>query len=265
MSEALSAALRPPSAAPAPTVAAARRVSRGPRPLFVAALGAALLLGGIALWLGLGSRGDRSAALALRSDAEAAHALAISVLKQLEGRTGADAIAALEDARRRVTYTEQEQADGERELAAGSYNAGRAAVRARARRLHARVSGPGRSLAARSRGGRARGGSSPRAGRARRGREPGARLRGGRRRARTPARRRSRGAGPNRPRRPPWPRSSRDARAGLDGHERGRRPQPRPRRGEAREAAGRHAARAARPHRARSARSARPSRPGIAR
>ena len=83
--------------------------------------GVLVLLALVGLNALFGGRGDRGAALQVRSDAEAAHALATSLLKQLEERTGPGAAEALEDARRRVAYTEEEQADGERELSASSY------------------------------------------------------------------------------------------------------------------------------------------------
>jgi tRNA A-37 threonylcarbamoyl transferase component Bud32 len=120
MADELSASLRGSPTAPEP--AFVKPALRLPRPAFIGAFAAAVLVGVIALWFSFGASGDRGAALALRSDAEAAHAAAVSIVKQFEGRAGADAIAALEDARRRIAYTEKEQADGERELAATSYN-----------------------------------------------------------------------------------------------------------------------------------------------
>jgi len=117
MADALAAALR--EAAPLPAQAQAE--ARVPRAALLGGVGALALVGAFALWSVFGARGDRSSALAARSDAEAAHALSASIVRQLEGRTGPGASEALDDARRRIAYTEEEQADGERELASSSY------------------------------------------------------------------------------------------------------------------------------------------------
>ncbi len=117
MASALAAARRE-STAPEATAAPARPRSRVPVAAGIGAVALGLILG---LWGLFGGRGDRGAALAVRSDAEAAHALAATLVKQLEGRSDPTALAALEDARRRVAYTEEEQADGERELSSSSY------------------------------------------------------------------------------------------------------------------------------------------------
>jgi hypothetical protein len=115
MAEALTHACREPVE---PVVSAAPTAHRS-RVAIGAGVAAVALLAILGLYAMFGGRGDRSAALSARTDAEAAHALASSLVKQLEGRTGAEA--ALEDARRRVAYTEEEQADGERDLAGSSY------------------------------------------------------------------------------------------------------------------------------------------------
>ena len=117
MAEALAAAIREPTAPIAITPRVAQRTRLG----ILVGLGAAVLLAVFTLWSAFGARGDRNAALLARSEAEAAHALAGSIVKQLEGRISPGAAEALDDARRRITYTEEEQADGERELAGSSY------------------------------------------------------------------------------------------------------------------------------------------------
>jgi tRNA A-37 threonylcarbamoyl transferase component Bud32 len=117
MAAALEDARRPPQPTAQSVAVAAARPRVG---LWIGVAAAVLLaLGGV--YALFGGRGDREAALAARSDAEAAHALAAALVKQFDGRTGPGAPEALEDARRRVAYTEEEQADGERELADSSY------------------------------------------------------------------------------------------------------------------------------------------------
>jgi tRNA A-37 threonylcarbamoyl transferase component Bud32 len=117
MAEALAAAMRSPAApnAAMPVARARRKAAVG------AAVALGVLLGIYGLYAALADRGELASALAARTDAEAAHALAASVVKQLESRSEPGAAEALEDARRRLAYTEEEQADGERELAASSY------------------------------------------------------------------------------------------------------------------------------------------------
>ncbi len=118
MAEALAAAIREPEDAGREVVSPATpRTRLG----LAAGIGAVALLGIFALWSAIGARGDRNTALSARTDAETAHALVASIVKQLEGRTSPGAAEALEDARRRIAYTEEEQADGERELASSSY------------------------------------------------------------------------------------------------------------------------------------------------
>ena len=117
MAEALAAAMRSPAPANAATPVASARRKAGVR----AAVALGMVLGIYGLYAALAGRGELASALAARTDAEAAHALAASVVKQLESRTDPGAAEALEDARRRLAYTEEEQADGERELAASSY------------------------------------------------------------------------------------------------------------------------------------------------
>jgi serine/threonine-protein kinase len=121
MADALAAAVREPVPEAAPAVAPAGRAVGSLRSAWIAGAGLLALFLLLGAWLVFGTRGDRGAALAARSDAEAAHALAASVVKQLGGRSDAAASAALEDAQRRISYTEEEQADGERELAEGSF------------------------------------------------------------------------------------------------------------------------------------------------
>jgi len=121
MAEALAAAVRESVPALAPTPPSTPLRARRLHPAWIAGLGLLGLFLLTGAWLVFGTRGDRGAALSARSDAEAAHALAASVVKQLGGRSDPEASAALEDAQRRIAYTEEEQADGERELAEGSY------------------------------------------------------------------------------------------------------------------------------------------------
>ena len=117
MAEALAEAMRSPAAPNAAVPLAGARRKTGIR----ATVALGVLLGAWALYAALDGRGELASALAARTDAETAHALAASVLKQLESRAEPGAAEALEDARRRLAYTEEEQADGERELATSSY------------------------------------------------------------------------------------------------------------------------------------------------
>lgn len=121
MADALAAAVREPPREAVAAPVAAPRSARSLRPLWIAGAAVLALFLIAGAWLVFGTRGDRGAALSARSDAEAAHALAASVVKQLGGRSDSEASAALEDAQSRIAYTEEEQADGEREFAEGSY------------------------------------------------------------------------------------------------------------------------------------------------
>ncbi|MBM4337440.1 MAG: hypothetical protein FJ108_16260 [Deltaproteobacteria bacterium] len=117
MAEALAEAMRSPAT---PNTAMPLAGARG-RAGIRAAVVVGALLGVYALYAAFAGRGELASARAARTDAETAHALAASIVGQLEGRTEPGAAEALEDARRRLAYTEEEQADGERELAASSY------------------------------------------------------------------------------------------------------------------------------------------------
>ena len=112
MSEALASALRPARTAEP-------RARRTLRAAGIAALGAAVLA--LGFWIGLGSYGQRSAARSARSLAEAAHAQAAGLVAGLSSRHGDGADEAIEDARRRIEYAGEEQADAEQALLASDY------------------------------------------------------------------------------------------------------------------------------------------------
>jgi tRNA A-37 threonylcarbamoyl transferase component Bud32 len=113
MSEALGAALRPAWPVESP-------VRRGLGMAAVVVLGAAVLA--LGFWIGLGSYGKRTEARSARTAAEASHAQAAALVGGLSSRAEAGAGAeAIEDAKRRIQYSLEEQNDADRALEATDY------------------------------------------------------------------------------------------------------------------------------------------------
>ena len=111
MSSAITGALRPErSESP---------VRRGLAMAAVAVLGLAVLA--LGFWIGLGSYGKRTDARGARTAAEAAHAQAAALVGGLASRAEGAGAEAIDDAKRRIQYALEEQADADRALEATDY------------------------------------------------------------------------------------------------------------------------------------------------